>query len=141
MQSPLKQLVTFTSQTAGLEKTLRLIQAVSQIVGVASDDKTLSTQCLAARDRLALGCTHHRSSIQKSRTNLRQAVATSVSWTSTAVLNASMSCLPPLPRQGLYWPLWSWRSLPSWACICFLRTLQLYSLSLSHFPLSVIDRN
>lgn len=57
MQSPLKQLVTFTGQTAGLEKTLRLIQAVSQIVGVTSDDKTLSTQCLAARDQLALGCT------------------------------------------------------------------------------------
>jgi hypothetical protein len=52
---PLKQLVTFTSQTAGLEKTLRLIQASSQVVGELSDDKTVARQWLTARDQLALG--------------------------------------------------------------------------------------
>ncbi|KAL4757552.1 PEX11 domain protein [Aspergillus foveolatus] len=52
--SPLKSLVTFTSQTSGLEKTLRLIQATSQVVGVTSASETLATQCLTARDQLAL---------------------------------------------------------------------------------------
>ncbi|KAL4915976.1 peroxisomal biogenesis factor 11 [Aspergillus aurantiobrunneus] len=58
--SPLKQLVVFTKQTAGLEKTLRFIQAVSQVVGVTSDDKFLATQCLTARDQLALGRRYFR---------------------------------------------------------------------------------
>ncbi|KAL4932009.1 PEX11 domain protein [Aspergillus undulatus] len=57
---PLKQLSTFTSQTAGLEKTLRLIQASAQVVGFTSDDKTLAAQCLAARDQLALGRRYFR---------------------------------------------------------------------------------
>ncbi|KAL4816669.1 peroxisomal biogenesis factor 11 [Aspergillus spinulosporus] len=52
--SPLKSLVTFTSQTSGLEKTLRLIQATSQVVGVTTASKALATQCLTARDQLAL---------------------------------------------------------------------------------------
>ncbi|KAL4776623.1 peroxisomal biogenesis factor 11 [Aspergillus nidulans var. acristatus] len=52
--SPLRSLVTFTSQTSGLEKTLRLIQATSQVVGVTTASKTLATQCLTARDQLAL---------------------------------------------------------------------------------------
>ncbi|KAI9370278.1 peroxisomal biogenesis factor 11 [Aspergillus egyptiacus] len=52
--SPLKKLVTFTSQTAGLEKTLRLIQAVSWVVAEVTDDKTLATQCVTARNQLAL---------------------------------------------------------------------------------------
>ncbi|KAL4908424.1 hypothetical protein BDW74DRAFT_175106 [Aspergillus multicolor] len=52
--SPLKSLVKFTSQTAGLEKTLRLIQATSQVVGATTHNATLAAQCLAARDQLAL---------------------------------------------------------------------------------------
>ncbi|KAL4787198.1 peroxisomal biogenesis factor 11 [Aspergillus varians] len=52
--SPLQQLFTFTRQTAGVEKTLRLVQAVSQIVGVISDNEILATQCMMARDQLAL---------------------------------------------------------------------------------------
>ncbi|KAL4998426.1 peroxisomal biogenesis factor 11 [Aspergillus recurvatus] len=52
--APLKSLVTFTSQTSGLEKTLRLIQATSQVIGVTTANKTLATQCLTARDQLAL---------------------------------------------------------------------------------------
>ncbi|RDW65805.1 PEX11 domain protein [Aspergillus mulundensis] len=52
--SPLKSLVAYTSQTAGLEKTLRLIQATSQVIGVTTANKTLATQCLTARDQLAL---------------------------------------------------------------------------------------
>ncbi|KAL2823574.1 peroxisomal biogenesis factor 11 [Aspergillus cavernicola] len=53
--SPMKQLIAFTSQTAGLEKSLRLIQAVSQVSGELSNDKTIATQWLTARDQLALG--------------------------------------------------------------------------------------
>jgi hypothetical protein len=53
--SPIKQLATFTSQTAGLEKTLRFIQATSQVVGELSDDKAVTRQWLTARDQLALG--------------------------------------------------------------------------------------
>ncbi|KAL4989622.1 peroxisomal biogenesis factor 11 [Aspergillus falconensis] len=52
--SPVKSLVTFTSQTSGLEKTLRLIQATSQVIGVTTASKALATQCLTARDQLAL---------------------------------------------------------------------------------------
>ncbi|KAL6232173.1 hypothetical protein BDW75DRAFT_25244 [Aspergillus navahoensis] len=52
--SPLKSLVAFTSQSSGLEKTLRLIQATSQVIGVTTANKTLATQCLTARDQLAL---------------------------------------------------------------------------------------
>ncbi|KAL3472176.1 peroxisomal biogenesis factor 11 [Aspergillus californicus] len=60
MAFPLKQLVTFTSQTAGLEKTLRLIQAVSWVVAEVTADKTLATQCFTARNQLALGRRYFR---------------------------------------------------------------------------------
>ncbi|KAL2821404.1 peroxisomal biogenesis factor 11 [Aspergillus cavernicola] len=58
--SPFKQLVTFTRQTAGLEKSLRLIQAVSWVVGELTLDATLATQCFAARNQLALGRRYFR---------------------------------------------------------------------------------
>ncbi|CEN59257.1 hypothetical protein ASPCAL01709 [Aspergillus calidoustus] len=58
--SPIKQLATFTSQTAGLEKTLRLIQATSQVVGELSHDKGVARQWLTARDQLALGRRYFR---------------------------------------------------------------------------------
>ncbi|KAL3444674.1 peroxisomal biogenesis factor 11 [Aspergillus insuetus] len=58
--SPIKQLATFTSQTAGLEKTLRLIQATSQVIGELSDDKAIARQWLTARDQLALGRRYFR---------------------------------------------------------------------------------
>ncbi|KAL4936391.1 hypothetical protein BDV06DRAFT_205128 [Aspergillus oleicola] len=58
--SPLKSLVTYMSQTSGLEKTLRLIQATAQVVGFTTDDKSLATQCLTARDQLALGRRYFR---------------------------------------------------------------------------------
>ncbi|KAL2817655.1 peroxisomal biogenesis factor 11 [Aspergillus granulosus] len=58
--SPIKQLTTFTSQTAGLEKTLRFIQAVSQVVGELSADKTVARQWLTTRDQLALGRRYFR---------------------------------------------------------------------------------
>ncbi|KAL2832780.1 peroxisomal biogenesis factor 11 [Aspergillus pseudoustus] len=58
--SPIKQLATFTSQTAGLEKTLRLIQATSQVVGELTPDKTVARQWLTARDQLALGRRYFR---------------------------------------------------------------------------------
>lgn len=53
--SPLKQLVNFTSYTIGLEKTLRLIQALAQVAGELGTDEVLSAKCLIARDQLALG--------------------------------------------------------------------------------------
>lgn len=53
--SPLKQLVNFTSFTIGLEKTLRLIQALAQVAGELGTDEVLSAKCLIARDQLALG--------------------------------------------------------------------------------------
>ncbi|KAL4790969.1 peroxisomal biogenesis factor 11 [Aspergillus venezuelensis] len=56
----LKSLVTYTSQTSGLEKTLRLIQATAQVIGFTTDDKGLATQCLTARDQLALGRRYFR---------------------------------------------------------------------------------
>ncbi|KAJ0425065.1 peroxisomal biogenesis factor 11 [Aspergillus carlsbadensis] len=58
--SPIKQLATFTRQTAGLEKTLRLIQATSQVVGELSDDRSIARQWLTARDQLALGRRYFR---------------------------------------------------------------------------------
>ncbi|KAL4808179.1 peroxisomal biogenesis factor 11 [Aspergillus unguis] len=58
--SPLKNLVTFTGQTAGLEKTLRLIQATAQVVGFTTANKLLAAQCLTARDQLALGRRYFR---------------------------------------------------------------------------------
>ncbi|KAL5341198.1 peroxisomal biogenesis factor 11 [Aspergillus crustosus] len=57
---PLKQLVTFTRQTAGLEKSLRFLQASAQVVGEVSDDKTIASQWLTARNQLALGRRYFR---------------------------------------------------------------------------------
>lgn len=68
--SPLKSLVTYTSQTSGLEKTLRLIQATSQVVGVTTASKTLAKQCLTARDQLALSVSFP-SILQPSVPNIR----------------------------------------------------------------------
>ncbi|KAL4952486.1 peroxisomal biogenesis factor 11 [Aspergillus filifer] len=56
----LKSLVNYTSQTSGLEKTLRLIQATAQVIGFTTDDHGLATQCLTARDQLALGRRYFR---------------------------------------------------------------------------------
>ncbi|KAL4963137.1 PEX11 domain protein [Aspergillus stella-maris] len=58
--SPLKNLVVYTSQTPGLEKTLRLIQATAQVIGFSTDNRALATQCLTARDQLALGRRYFR---------------------------------------------------------------------------------
>ncbi|KAL4973628.1 peroxisomal biogenesis factor 11 [Aspergillus desertorum] len=51
---PLKSLVKYTSRSSGLEKTLRLTQAISQVIGATTADKTLATQCMTVRDQLAL---------------------------------------------------------------------------------------
>ncbi|KAL3459372.1 peroxisomal biogenesis factor 11 [Aspergillus heterothallicus] len=58
--SPIKQLAIFTTQTAALEKTLRLIQASSQVVGELAADKSTARQWLTARDQLALGRRYFR---------------------------------------------------------------------------------
>ncbi|KAL2869774.1 PEX11 domain protein [Aspergillus lucknowensis] len=58
--SPIKELASFTSQTAGLEKTLRLIQAASQVAGELSADSARATQLFTARDQLALGRRYFR---------------------------------------------------------------------------------
>ncbi|KAG2416693.1 hypothetical protein HFD88_007909 [Aspergillus terreus] len=58
--SLLKQLVNFTSVTAGLEKTLRLIQALALIVAELSLDQLTATRCSIAWNQLALGRRYFR---------------------------------------------------------------------------------
>ncbi|KAL5355812.1 peroxisomal biogenesis factor 11 [Aspergillus floccosus] len=58
--SLLKQLVNFTSVTAGLEKTLRLIQALALIVAELSLDQLTTTRCSIAWNQLALGRRYFR---------------------------------------------------------------------------------
>lgn len=53
--SLLKQLINFTSVTAGLEKTLRLIQAVALVVAEVSSDALTAKRCSIAWSQLALG--------------------------------------------------------------------------------------
>ncbi|KAL4889483.1 peroxisomal biogenesis factor 11 [Aspergillus ambiguus] len=58
--SLLKQLVNFTSVTAGLEKTLRLIQALALIAAEVSLDHVTATRCSIAMSQLALGRRYFR---------------------------------------------------------------------------------
>lgn len=50
-----KQFANFTNSTAGLDLTLRLIQALAQIAVEVSIDSATAKQCLMAKSQLALG--------------------------------------------------------------------------------------
>lgn len=52
--SLIKQFANFTDSTIGLEKTLRLIQALAQLVAEITTDHVLATRCLIAKSQLAL---------------------------------------------------------------------------------------
>lgn len=52
--SKITQFANFTRTSAGLEKTLRLIQAVAQIATEVSIDRSVATQWGAAKGQLAL---------------------------------------------------------------------------------------
>lgn len=53
-QSLVKQFANFTDSTAGLEKTLRLIQALCSVVSEVTLDTVLAKRCLIAKSQLAL---------------------------------------------------------------------------------------
>ena len=53
-QPLIKQFTNFTGSTAGLEKTLRLIQALCQIVSEVTLDGALAKRCLIVKSQLAL---------------------------------------------------------------------------------------
>lgn len=52
--SVIKQFSNFTNSTVGLEKTLRLIQALAQLAAEVSTDNVLAKRCLIAKSHLAL---------------------------------------------------------------------------------------
>ncbi|RJE24116.1 PEX11 domain protein [Aspergillus sclerotialis] len=58
--SLLKQFANFTDSTAGLEKTLRLIQALCQIVSEVTLDNALAKRCLIVKSQLALSRRYFR---------------------------------------------------------------------------------
>lgn len=53
--SLLNQFLNFTDATAGLEKTLRLIQAVITVVAELHGNNVTVAKCLIAKSQLALG--------------------------------------------------------------------------------------
>lgn len=50
-----KQFANFTNRTAGLDLTLRLIQALSQVAAEVSTENGTVMRCIIATSQLALG--------------------------------------------------------------------------------------
>lgn len=53
--SLLKQFVNFANSTAGLDYTLRLIQALAMVAAELYNDHGISVKCLTASSQLAFG--------------------------------------------------------------------------------------
>ena len=54
-QHSLKRFTNFTSTSAGLERVLRLVQALVQIAGEVTVHNVIAARCLVAKSQLGLG--------------------------------------------------------------------------------------
>jgi hypothetical protein len=54
-QHSLKQFTNFTSTSAGLERVVRLVQALAQIAAEVTVHNVIAARCLVAKSQLGLG--------------------------------------------------------------------------------------